>query len=126
MNSESNCNWICGEREWFLRFLLNENNQPRKEFIEPYINYLKQLSSDEFIDLFKKENDKQISEMNKLFYSDFSRYDNIFWEGMFPYVYEKNFLENREKIIKKKLSSTNLSNFQFSKLQDELLINFSL
>ena len=29
--------------------------------------------------------------MNKLFYSDFSRYDNIFWEGMFPYVYEKIF-----------------------------------
>ena len=73
-----------------LRFLLNENNQP-KEFIEPYINYLKQLSSDEFIDLFKKENDKQISEMNKLFYSDFSRYDNIFWEGMFPLFMKKIF-----------------------------------
>ena len=23
LNSDSNCNWICGEREWFLRFLLN-------------------------------------------------------------------------------------------------------
>ena len=35
--------------------------------------------------------------MNKLFYSDFSRYDNIFWEGIFPYVYDENFLKIEQK-----------------------------
>ena len=39
--------------------------------------------------------------MNELFYADFSRNDNIFWKGLFPYVYDKNFLKERAKIIQK-------------------------
>ena len=125
LSDNSNCNWICGEKEWFLRFLLNSKNQPRKEFVEPYIQYLKILSSKEFLNDFEKENNNQINEMNKLFYSDFSRYDNIFWEGIFPYVYNDNFLKNRAKKINDKLSSTNLSNFQFSKKNNKLKIYFA-
>ncbi len=125
LNDSSNCNWICGEREWFLRFLLNSENQPREEFIKPYIYYLKILGSKNFLDNFEKENKKKINQMNKLFYSDFSRYDNIFWEGIFPYVYDDNFLKNRAKKINDKLLSTNLSNFQFSKKNDKLRINFA-
>ena len=54
MSKNSNCNWICGEREWFKRFLMNGNNQPRKEFIEPYLKYLNILISDEFLESFEK------------------------------------------------------------------------
>ena len=84
MSKNSNCNWICGEREWFKRFLMNGNNQPRKEFIEPYLKYLNILISDEFLESFEKKHNLIIKNMNELFYADFSRNDNIFWKGLFP------------------------------------------
>ena len=125
LKKNSSCSWICGEKEWFSRFLLNEKNQPRKEFIEPYLKYLKILSSKEFLETFEEENNEKINVMNKLFYSDFSRYDNIFWEGIFPYIYEDDFLKNRAEYIVSRLKNTNFSNFQFSKTNNKLKINFS-
>ena len=43
LNSESNCNWICGERG-FLRFLLNEIINQEKNLLT--YKLFKQLSSD--------------------------------------------------------------------------------
>ena len=86
MNKKSNCSWICGEREWFMRFLVDKDNNPRKECIEPYLEYLNILISDKFIKNFENKHKSKIEKMNKLFYSDFSKHDNIFWEGLFPYV----------------------------------------
>ena len=125
LKENPSCSWICNEKKWFLRFLLDENNNPRKEFLEYYLKYLKQISSDDFLKKFENKYSKKINNLNKLFYSDFSTYDNIFWKGIFPYVYKKNYLRERAKKINLKLNSTNISNFLFSKKNNQLSIKFA-
>ena len=125
INKNSNCSWICGEREWFMRFLFDQDSNPRSEFIEPYLKYLNILISDEFLEKFQNKHKLKIEEMNKLFYSDFSKHDNILWQGLCPYVYDENFLEDRAKKIRTKLASTDLSNFIFSKLDKKLMVKFA-
>ena len=125
LNTEPNCSWICEEKEWFLRFLLDENDLPRKEFLNSYIKHLKYITSEEFLEKFSNKYSDKIMHLNKLFYSDFSKYDNIFWKGIFPYVYDKDYLKNRAKEINQKLNSTNISNFLFSKKNDKLQIKFA-
>ena len=122
LNENSSCSWICGERKWFLRFLLNENNEVREEFINPYLKYLKKITSNEFLIEFDKKYSSKINNLNKFFYADFSRYDNIFWKGIFPYVYKDNYLKERAKKINQKLNSTDTSSFIFSKNNNKLKV----
>lgn len=125
LKENQNCVWICSEKEWFFRFLLDQEKNPRKEFIEPYIKYLKIISEDKFLKDFKKKYSQEIQELNKLFYSDFSKHDNIFWKGIFPYVYNDNYLNDRAKEIENKIKYFNFSNIIFSKKNNELEIKFS-
>tara|TARA_B100002052_G_C15880717_1_gene599098 strand:+ start:13 stop:2622 length:2610 start_codon:yes stop_codon:yes gene_type:complete len=125
LNENSSCLWICEEREWFLRFLLNENNNLREEFLNSYLKYLKKITSNDFLNNFEKKYYNEIKNLNKYFYSDFSRNDNIFWKGIFPYVYKDKYLKNRADIIRKKLNSSNISNLIFSKSGSNLEIKFS-
>jgi len=124
-NNVSNCSWICEEREWFLRFLKDHNGEPRREFIDQYIKYLNLLSDNKFIEQFDKKYEEEIKNMNNLFYSDFSKYDNIFWKGLFPYIYDNNFLKNRGNKIRQILKSSNFSNYIFSLNEGELKIQFA-
>ena len=96
--------------------MLNENNEVREEFINPYLKYLKKITSNEFLSEFDKKYSSKINNLNKFFYADFSRYDNIFWKGIFPYVYKDNYLKERAKKINQKLNSTDTSSFIFSKM----------
>ncbi len=126
LNEKSSCSWICNEREWFLRFLMNDKNEIREEFIDPYIKYLKKITSDEFLNNFKKKYSNEINSLNNFFYSDFSKHDNIFWEGIFPYVYDKNYLKNRAKEINQKLNFNDTSSLIFSKKDNKLKVNVPL
>ncbi len=125
LKENSSCSWICGEKIWFERFLLDKNNNPREEFIKPYLKFLKQLSSEKFIKSFNKKYSSEINNLNKLFYSDFSLHDNVLWKGIFPYIYNKKYLQNRAKKINQKLNDINFSNFLFSKKEDSLEIKFA-
>ena len=122
LKDNPSCSWICEEKEWFLRFLIDENNNPREEFLKYYIKYLKKISSPEFINYFYKKYSSDINNLNKHFYSDFSKYDNIFWKGLFPYIYKDNYLYERSKKINSKLNSTNLSEYIFSKKNNKIKI----
>jgi len=126
LNENSSCSWICGERKWFLRFLLNDNNEVREEFINPYLKYLKKITSNEFLIEFDKKYSGKINNLNKFFYADFSNYDNIFWKGIFPYVYKDNYLKERAKKINQKLNSTDISSFIFSKKDNKLKVKLSV
>lgn len=121
MKETSECSWICNDKEWFLRFLLDHNNNPRKEFIEPYLKYLKVVSDEIFLQNFQKKYGPEINKLNKAFYSDFSTYDNILWRGIFPYVFDDEYLFKRSLKIKQKLNK-NMSNFIFSKKENILNI----
>ena len=125
LHENPSCSWICEEKNWFLRFLLDENNNPRKEFLINYLKYLKQITSDEFLENFDKKYSAEIERLNKYYYSDFSRYDNIFWKGIFPYIYNEKYIKERAKKIKYKLNSTDISNFLFSKKNNQLNIKFA-
>lgn len=125
LSENPSCSWICKEKNWFLKFLIDENNNPREEFLSFYLKYLNEISSEEFLKKFDKKYSSEIADLNKFFYSDFSGYDNIFWEGIFPYVYKKDYLEKRAKKIQQKLNSTNISNFLFSKNNNTLDIKFA-
>ena len=78
------------EKIWFERFLLDKNNNRREEFIKPYLKFLKQLSSEKFIKSFYQKYSSEINNLNKLFYSDFSLYDNVLWKGIFAYIYNSS------------------------------------
>ena len=125
LKESQNCSWICGEREWFYRFLYKEDNSIREEFLESYIKNLKIISSDNFLNNFKNKYAKEIENLNKIFYANFSKHDNIFWEGLFPYIYDESHLNKRADYIKKKITNINLSNIFFSKKNGKLNIEVS-
>lgn len=123
LNQNSNCQWICDQREWFLRFLLNKSNMPRTKFIEMYINQLIKITDPVFIKEFLKKYDREINELNNAFYKDFSKSDQIFWKGWVPYVYEEDYLIERSKKIRAKLKNLNASNIFFKKKNNKLYID---
>ena len=123
LKNDSSCLWICDQREWFFRFLLNEEKLPRKEFIELYIKYLKQITSDDFLNEFIDQNKNEIENLNNSFYKEFSKSDQIFWKGWVPYVYDKNYLNNRSKQIIDKLNKLDFSHIILKKKNNQLVID---
>ncbi len=115
INKDSNCSWICDERDWFLRFLFKEENILRNDFVHYYLQYLEKITDENFINQFLTKYENDINLFNKAFYSDFSKSDQIFWKGWVPYVYDKKYLITRAKKIREKLSNINFSDFYFSK-----------
>ena len=78
--TNKNCSYICSEREWYLRFL--DNN----EFKNLYLKKLKEISSQKKIQDFYKSNSKLINFYNEQFLSETSKKDRIFYKGLGLYV----------------------------------------
>lgn len=123
INERSNCKWICDQRDWFLRFILDENKNPRDEFLLPYLKYLNQITNKKFIDNFLNKHKDKINEMNNAFYSEFSKSDQIFWKGWVPYIYDDEYLYKRSEEIKKRLNESKLSNIYISMKNDKVFID---
>ena len=123
LKNDSSCLWICDQRKWFLRFLLNEKDKPRKEFIDLYLKYLKEITDENFIKAFIDKNRSEIKTFNEAFYKDFSKSDQIFWKGWVPYVYDDNYLINRSKQIQKKLTKFNFTEVLTNKIGQNLYID---
>ncbi len=97
----TNCNYICSEKEWFLKFLNND------QFLNSYKNFLKKISNSNFIDKFIEENSSEIIFYNDQFLSETSKYDKIFRKGIGPYIYDQNYLRNRANYIQSRLNDLN-------------------
>ena len=123
INKDSNCSWICNERDWFLRFLFKEENILRNKFVNYYLHYLEKITDEKFLNKFLIKYGNEINLYNKAFYSDFSKTDQMFWKGWVPYVYDKKYLIKRSKKIREKLDKINFSNFYFSKKKNKLVID---
>ena len=95
------CNWICGERVWYLKFLKNE------EFQTYYKKMLKKISNKNFINKFIDKNSSEINFYNDQFYSESSKYDKVFRKGMGPYLYDQNYLINRANYVQSRLDNLN-------------------
>ncbi len=92
INNE-NCSYICDEREWYLRFLKND------EFKNLYIKKLKEISSKKSIENFYKINLNAINFYNEQFLSETSKKDRIFYKGIGPYIFDQNYLYERSNYI---------------------------
>jgi len=115
--TNKNCSYICREKEWYLRFLKND------KFKRIYLQKLKEISSQEFIEAFYKANSKKINFYNEQFLSETSKKDKIFYKGLGLYVFDKNYLFERSNYIqnriseieKKLLRKANLKNIESEK-----------
>ena len=104
-----NCGYICPEREWYLRFLKND------EFKDIYLQKLKEISSQKSIQDFYKVNLESINFYNDQFLSEESKKDKVFYKGLGLYIFDQNYLFDRSNYIQsriveieKKLAKSNL------------------
>ncbi len=93
-----NCSYICPEREWYLRFL--ENN----EFKKLYIKKLKEIAALNSVKEFYKLNIDSINFFNEQFLSETSKKDKVYYKGIGLYIFDKNYLFDRSKYIKNRIS----------------------
>ena len=113
-NKDINCIYLCPEKKWFNKFLIKSSGELNDKFIDLYINYLKEFSSDKFLNNFNNIYLDEINKFNLIVNSEDSRSDKIIYKGLGLNVYDKNFLEKRAALIKKRLSSNNPNTFSFS------------
>ena len=99
-----NCSYICKEREWFLKFLKND------EFRNIYFKKLAKISSKKSIREFYAKNIESINFYNNQFLSETSKKDKTLYKGVGLYLFNQNYLfdrsnyiQNRIKEIEKKL-----------------------
>ena len=114
------CSFICGHKEWFLRFLKYKNGELNNKFVKKYIEYLKKYSDEDFVNNFLKEHDKNLSIYNLAIYKDYSKSDRVRWKGAGFFVYDENYLLNRAKLIKSRINKVNLIDIVMSK-KDNIL-----
>ena len=95
--NNKNCSYICDEREWYLRFLKND------EFKNLYIKKLKEISSKKSIENFYKINLNAINFYNEQFLSETSKKDRIFYKGIGPYIFDQNYLYERSNYIQNRI-----------------------
>ncbi len=91
------CSHICDERDWYLRFLKND------EFRNLYIKKLKEISSKKSIKDFYKKNLDTINFYNKQFLSETSKKDRIFYKGIGPYIFDQKYLYKRSDYIQSRI-----------------------
>ena len=98
---KENCDWICRQRVWYLKFLEND------EFLSLYKAMLKKTSEKKFIENFLRLNSEKINYYNSQFLSETSKSDKMFRKGLGPYIYDENYLENRAEYIRFRLNQFN-------------------
>ena len=101
----NNCDYICSDREWFLRFLKND------KFLNLYLNKLEEISTTESIKEFYEINLNMIKFSNEQFNSEPSKIDKVFYKGLGFYQFDKNYLITRSDYIKNRIKKYNKKNF---------------
>ena len=114
------CSFICGHKEWFIRFLKYENGELNNIFLKKYIKYLKEYSEEDFVNNFLEKYEKDLSNYNLAIYKDFSRSDRVRWKGAGLFVYDENHLLNRAKLIRNRINTVNLTDIVISKKNNNL------
>lgn len=122
-----NCSYICDEKKWYLKFFKLKNNNINYSFVKKYINYLVKYSNEEYLKNFLIENKIDIELFNYSVNQEDSKSDKVLYKGIAPYVYDKNFLFKRAALIKSRINSIRLDQYQVSLVNQKLKIrdNFS-
>ena len=92
-----NCSYICKEREWYLKFLKND------EFKNIYFKKLLKISSKKSIQEFYLKNKEFINFYNNQFLSETSKKDKVFYKGVGLYIFNQNYLFDRSNYIQSRI-----------------------
>ena len=102
-----NCSYICEEREWFFRFLKNNDLTLNNEFLKIYLEKLNLISSKSFLKTFLDKNIKEIEFYNLQFLSDKRKTDKMFYKGIGDYIFDKEYLNRKAAYIRSRLEKIN-------------------
>ena len=95
--NNKNCSYICKEREWYLKFLKND------EFKNIYFKKLLKISSKKSIEEFYLKNKEFINFYNNQFLSETSKKDKIFYKGVGLYIFNQDYLFERAEYIQSRI-----------------------
>ncbi len=116
LNSKNNnCNHICYDRKWYLKFLQDRQGNLNHNFINLYLKELKQISSDTFLEKFNKKYSNKINFYNSQFFSEKSNKDRGLYKGLGYFIYDQDYLDKRKKYIQKRIKNlNNIEDFKIS------------
>ena len=106
-SNNNNCNHICYDRKWYLKFLKDREGNFNHEFIELYLNELEQISSNNFLENFNKRYSDQINFYNSQFFSEKSNKDRGLYKGLGYFIFDKDYLKKRKNYIQERIKSLN-------------------
>jgi len=108
----TNCDYICTEKNWYLKFLLLNNKEINYKFIRLYIQKLREVSSLDFVDKFKNDYQKMIKFYNLQFLSETSNKDKVLYKGLGYYIYDDFYFDNRSIYIQKRIKEIEKKYFE--------------
>ena len=108
------CSYICLHEKWYMKFFKLDNGEINFKFVKKYIDYLIKYSSDDFVTDFLSKYDEDLLKYNNAIYKDYSKSDKINYTGAGFFVYDKNYLYDRAKLIRSRINSTNISKLDIS------------
>ena len=110
---------------WIKSFFIKNDGTPNNDFLLLYLEALKKISSDDYLNKFFNKHNNKIKFINSLIYKDYFYYDNLLSFGPGIYYFKKKDIYLRAKHIREKISkkiklnisqNTNKINFKYDTL----------
>lgn len=99
----TNCSYICSDKNWYLSFLKNSDESINVKFLDLYTKALQKVSTQKFLDAFNDIYYEEIKFNNDQLTSEISKKDRNYYKGLGLYIFNENFLYERSKYIKNRL-----------------------
>ncbi len=118
------CSYICVERPWYLKFLKKRDGSLNDDFISLYIEALKKISNEKFLNDFNEKYSEKINFFNSQLLSDESKSDIGYYKGIGTFIFDEGFLLDRSKYLNKRLSQiTEKRNLQSSMNNNKIIFD---
>ena len=98
-DSNIECGYACEHKKWLSLFFSKKN----KIFLDKYLRYLEDYSSDESLKEIKNIYESKIKKIDYFFYSEIQSSDRGFFKGILPYFFDLEVVLERAKNIRSKI-----------------------
>ena len=99
----TNCSYICSDKNWYLSFLKNSDGSINDKFLDLYTKALQKISTQAFLDAFNDKYYGEIKFNNDQLTSEVSKKDRNYYKGLGFYIFDENFLYKKSRYIKNRL-----------------------